>query len=87
MPCGFGTKGTCMTLVADRIPARAGSAHDDSDIAAWTLRSRGSVSNWRDDGLEANLLIGPWAICALADGRAYADLLYSELDALAAQSN
>jgi hypothetical protein len=57
------------------------------DVAAWTLRLRGQVVDWRDVGLETNPLVTAWARRALANGCAYADLLYCELDCLAASAN
>lgn len=70
----------------EAVESESDERHRGADVAAWTLRGEGRAVNWRDAGLESNLLIGPWALCALADGRAYADLLYSELAALTARS-
>ena len=64
-----------------------GPEHHRLDVAAWTLRLRGRVVNWRDVGLENNLLVAAWAVRALANGDVYADLLYCELDSLTARAN
>lgn len=75
--------------VVTRDPATTilGHRRDDADVAAWTLRHKGRIVNWRDAGLEGHPLIGAWAARALVDGRSYADLLYGELRAMVVASN
>ncbi len=69
-------------VLQDRPVAGLVLDHEPTDVAAWTLRRAGAVTTWQAPELAGSTRVAAWAALALA-GCNYADLLYSELAALA----